>query len=67
MAHPRYNVEIVWRYAEGHRQTTVHSTMVRSRDNESAEAWGVQSLMRKLNVTADDIEIVKTNSQWESE
>lgn len=60
----RYRVEVIWRYAKGHRQTAVHSTVVRCTSPERAEEWGKEALRRKF--PGEEIEVVKATAQYEA-
>lgn len=58
----RYNVDVIWRYAEGHRDTAVHVTTVKANSPESAERWGAEAVRRKFG--AGNVEIVKATAQF---
>lgn len=57
-----FNVEVIWRYAQGHRGTAIHTCKVRSTSPEAAEKWGAESLRRKIH--GHEIEVIKVTAQY---
>lgn len=60
MHHPRWEIDVLYKLV-GTNHTRTHQTAVRTKDVDSATAWGIESLKRKLHFTDDQIEIIKVN------